>query len=90
VVRHGFRAKSVLDAPECIFARRQPLPSGYDLVMASDKVWTAEELEELSPNELRAGFEKDLSKVPPDLVERSRRKIEAHIAANDAAPAKEQ
>lgn len=43
----------------------------------------------MSPNErqsiVRAGFETDLSKVPPELLERTRRKIEAHIAANQDA-----
>jgi len=59
--------------------------------MGHQKVWTAEELEKLSPNErrdiVRAGFEKDLRKVSPELVKRARRKIEAHVIANDGAPA---
>ena len=61
--------------------------------MGREKVWTAEELEKLSPNErrdvVRAGFQKDLSKVSPDLLERAQRKIETHIAANDGAPSNE-
>lgn len=40
----------------------------------------------MSPNErqsiVRAGFETDLSKVSPELLERTRRKIESHIASN--------
>ena len=48
-----------------------------------------EELEKMSPNErqsiVRAGFETDLSKVSPELLERTRLKIEAHIAANQDA-----
>ena len=43
----------------------------------------------MSPNErqsiVRTGFETDLSKVSPELLERTRRKIEAHIAANQDA-----
>lgn len=57
--------------------------------MDSSKIWTAEELEKMTPNErqsiVRAGFETDLSKVSPELLERTRRKIEAHIAANQDA-----
>ncbi|MCP3857768.1 MAG: hypothetical protein GY708_09030 [Actinomycetia bacterium] len=60
--------------------------------MAEPKIWTAAELEQMSPNErdaiVRAGFETDLTKVSPDLLERTRRKIAAHIAANeDTQPA---
>ena len=59
------------------------------MVSDSSKIWSAEELAEMSPNErqsiVRAGFETDLSKVPPELLERTRRKIEAHIAANQDA-----
>lgn len=43
----------------------------------------------MSPNErqsiVRAGFETDLSKVSPELLERTRRKIESHIVANQGA-----
>ena len=59
------------------------------MVTVSSKIWSAEELEEMSPNErqsiVRAGFETDLSRVSPELLERTRRKIEAHIAANQDA-----
>jgi hypothetical protein len=55
--------------------------------MSARKVWTAVELEQLSPNEraeiVRAGFETDLSNVSPDLLARARAKIESHIAANE-------
>ena len=61
--------------------------------MPEPKIWTAEELEKLSPNErrdlVRAGFEKDLSNVSPDLLARARRKIEAHIEATEGTPASE-
>ena len=55
--------------------------------MGDDRIWTAEELEQLSPNErrdiLRAGFVKDLSQVSPDLVERSRVKARERMAEAD-------
>jgi hypothetical protein len=64
-------------------------PAWYRVIMDASKIWTAEELEKMSPNErqsiVRAGFETDLSKVSPELLERTRRKIEAHIAANQDA-----
>ncbi len=54
--------------------------------MPEQRIWTAEEMERLSPNErrdiVRAGFEKDLSNVSPDLLDRTRGKIEAHIASS--------
>jgi hypothetical protein len=57
--------------------------------MDASKIWSAAELEKMSPNErqsiVRAGFETDLSKVSPELVERTQRKIEAHIAASQDA-----
>lgn len=59
------------------------------MVVEASKIWSAEELEKMSPNErqsiVRAGFETDLSKVSPELLERTRRKIEAHISANQDA-----
>ena len=59
--------------------------------MGDDRIWTAEELESLSPNEqrglVRAGFVKDLSRVSPDLVERSRaRALERMAEADETAP----
>jgi hypothetical protein len=61
--------------------------------MAVRKIWTAEELEQMSPNQraeiVRAGFESNLDDVAPDLLARARRKIEAHIAATEGTtPAK--
>ena len=57
--------------------------------MGSSKIWSVQELEKMSPNErqsiVRAGFETDLSKVSPELLERTRRKIESHTAANQGA-----
>ena len=61
----------------------------YRVGMSSSKIWSVEELENMSPNDrqsiVRAGFETDLSKVSPELLERTRRKIESHIAANQGA-----
>ena len=61
----------------------------YPVGMSSSKIWSVEELENMSPNErqsiVRAGFETDLSKVSPELLERTRRKIESHIAADQGA-----
>lgn len=57
--------------------------------MDASKIWSAQEMEKMTPNErqsiVRAGFETELSKVSPELLERTRRKIEAHIAANQDA-----
>ena len=62
--------------------------------MGAPKIWSVEELEKMSPNErksiVRAGFETDLSKVSPELLERTRRKIEAHISANQDATTPDQ
>lgn len=53
--------------------------------MANEKIWTAAELEQMSPNEradlVRGGFQTDLEGVSPDLLARARQKIDAHIAA---------
>lgn len=57
--------------------------------MSAPKIWLAEELERMTPNErqaiVRAGFETDLSTVSPALLDRTRRRIEAHIAANESS-----
>lgn len=57
--------------------------------MAAPKIWSADELGKMSPNErqsiVRAGFETDLTKVSPELLERTRRRIEAHISADEGA-----
>ncbi len=78
--------------PERVFVA--DLPAGamevrYRVAMDASKIWSAEELEKMSPNErqsiVRAGFETDLSKVSPELLERTRRKIGAHIVASQDA-----
>ena len=52
------------------------------------KVWTAAELETLSPTERRALFDAsvvtDLDEAPQDLVERTRSRIQQRIASSDA------
>ena len=57
--------------------------------MSAPKIWSAEEMENMTPNEreaiVRAGFETDLSTVSPALLERTRAKIAAHIAADQDA-----
>ncbi len=55
--------------------------------MAERKIWSAAELELVSPSErhsaVRARFEADLAAVSPGLLERHRRMIAAHVAANE-------
>jgi hypothetical protein len=54
------------------------------------KVWTAEELEQLSPVEQDRVFESsivtDLNAVPAEFLARVRARIEARMAASDSAP----
>ena len=60
--------------------------------MAADRIWTAAELEAMTPNErdavVRAGFVTDSATVSPELLARARRKAEARIAATEDADAK--
>lgn len=57
--------------------------------MSDDRIWTAAELEQLTPDErdrvIRAGFVTDPAKIPAEIVERARRKADAHIAATESA-----
>ena len=57
--------------------------------MADDKIWTAAELERLSPDQraaiVKSGFVTDPSQVPPDLLARARRKVDMRIAATDSS-----
>lgn len=57
--------------------------------MDADRIWTAEELETLSPNErdavIRSGFVTDPDKIPADLIERARRKADVRIAATEGS-----
>ena len=56
--------------------------------MDVDRVWTAAELEALSPNErdevIRSGFVTDPAKIPSGLIERARRKADARIATAES------
>jgi hypothetical protein len=49
--------------------------------MTDDRIWTAEELERLSPDErdriVKEGIVTDLSQVPPDFLARARAKCRA-------------
>ena len=60
--------------------------------MSDDRIWTAAELEQLTPDErdrvIRGGFVTDPSKIPAELVERARRKADARIAATEEASTK--
>lgn len=53
------------------------------------KVWTAAELDEMTPAEVDALFQaslvKDLDEVPPAFLARVRADVEAHIAATEAS-----
>jgi len=53
----------------------------------AEKVWTADELERLGPAEQDAVFDasvvNDLAAVPPEFVERVRRRAEERIAQRD-------
>lgn len=60
------------------------------LAKMPQKVWTAAELEQLSPAEqdaiFEAGIVRDLSVVPPAFLARVRRRLDEHIA-NVESPA---
>ncbi|MGQ0433688.1 MAG: hypothetical protein ACT452_14915 [Microthrixaceae bacterium] len=60
--------------------------------MSCDRIWTAAELEAMTPNErdavVRAGFVTDPAKVSADLLARARRKADARIAATESTEAK--
>ena len=53
------------------------------------KIWTTDELLAMTPNErhdvVNAGIVTDVHLVPPDLLERARADIRAHIANDEAA-----
>ena len=57
--------------------------------MDVDRIWTAAELEALSPNErdavIRSGFVTDPNEVPSELLDRARRKTDALIAATEGS-----
>ncbi len=57
--------------------------------MDADRIWTAAELEALTPDErdevIRSGFVTDSDKIPTDLIERGRQKADARIAAAESS-----
>jgi hypothetical protein len=52
--------------------------------MSEGKIWTADELLAMTPNErhaiVKAGIVTDLDQVPPEFLERVRTNIRQHIA----------
>lgn len=54
----------------------------------AQKVWTAAELEQLSPAEqdaiFTAGIVRDLDDVPPEFIARVRARLEDHIAGTES------
>lgn len=61
--------------------------------MDVDRIWSAAELEALTPDEraaeIRAGFVNDPANVPPDLIARARRKADARIATTESRQARQ-
>lgn len=62
-------------------------------IMADRKLWTAEELEKLSPAErteiIRAGIVTDLDEVPAAFLERVQANVRDHIATTETASTSE-
>jgi hypothetical protein len=58
-----------------------------------DRIWSAAELEALSPDDraatIRAGFVNDAANVPADLIHRARFKADARIAAAEGRQARQ-
>jgi hypothetical protein len=58
--------------------------------MPSRKVWTAAELDEMTPAEVDALFQaslvRDLDDVPPDLLARVRARVHERIEAEESSP----
>ena len=61
--------------------------------MDVDRIWSAAELEALTPDDraaaIRAGFVNDPANVPADLIDRARRKADARIAAIEGRQARQ-
>jgi hypothetical protein len=55
--------------------------------MDVDRIWSAAELEAMTPDErastIRAGFVTETDDVPAGLVDRARQKVDARIAATE-------
>lgn len=60
--------------------------------MDVDRIWSAAELEALTPDEraatIRAGFMDDPTKIPSDLLDSARSKADARIAATEGRQAR--
>ncbi len=54
------------------------------------KVWTAAELDQMSPGEIDALFEasiiRDLSEIPPAFLSKVRDRVQARIDAEESSP----
>jgi hypothetical protein len=63
--------------------------SGMDV----DRIWSAAELEALTPDvraaTIRAGFVNDPSSVPADLIDAARRKADARVSATEGRQARQ-
>jgi hypothetical protein len=61
--------------------------------MDVDRIWSAAELEALTPDEraatIKAGFVSDPNDVPHDLIDRARRSADARIAATEGRQARQ-
>jgi hypothetical protein len=61
--------------------------------MDVDRIWSAAELEALTPDEraatIRAGFVNDPTSVPADLIDAARCKADARIAATEGRQARQ-
>lgn len=63
------------------------MSDGWHFGMGLDRIWSAAELEALSPDEraatIRAGFVTLPDDIPTPLVDRARREADARIAATE-------
>lgn len=81
--------------PRCSSAVCDLADSRADTVprMDVDRIWSAAELEALTPDDraatIRAGFVNDPANVPADLIDRARRKADARIAATEGRQARQ-
>jgi len=61
--------------------------------MDVDRIWSAADLEALTPDEraakIRAGLVNDPANVPPDLIDRIRHQADARIAATEGRQARQ-
>ena len=71
-------------------ARNAVIPTGYPRGM-DRKIWTAPELEKMTPAERhkisQASIVRDLDDAPQHLADEARRFVEARIAAEESSPA---